>query len=197
MGEIKSAWEIAQEKAQKLGKLSAEEIRKERAERGSSTGRALAEKYLVKPDLRELTEVLGNWKGEEEKIIRQAAVIRLVEAIELKSDGKLKDVNQGISALLPGDRILNLLKEIENLFEEYEQAEQTVKQQVDRAGREILHQLRISGTAIGDINPEVKEEWQRALAQFAHPFEGRLNSLKQELLGKLNSLSGYVQAASE
>lgn len=181
VAEIKSAWEIAQEKAEKLGKLSAEEIRKQRQEKGNSVGKALAEKYLVKPDLSELTEALNNYKGEEGKIVRQAAVTRLVEAVELKSGGRLKDVSQSLLALLPEEGVLAVLKEIERLFEEYRQAEQTVKQQIDKAGREILHQLRISGTAISGINPQAKEEWRKVLDEFARPFTERLSQLKKEL----------------
>lgn len=185
MGEIKSAWEIAQEKAEKLGKLSAEEVRKQKEERGNSVGKALAEKYLIKPDLRELVEALNNHKGEEGKIIRQAAATRLVEAIELESEGKLKDVSQSLSALLPEEKILAILKEMEYFFEEYRQAEQAMKQQINRTGKEILHQLRISGTAVSEINPQAKEEWRKTLGSFVQPFEERLKGLKEELFRQL------------
>ncbi len=190
MGEIKSAWEIAQQKAEKLGKLSAEEIRKEREERANSMGKALAEKYLVKPDLRELTEALNSHKGEEGEIIRQATVTWLVEAIELKSQGKLKELSQSLFILVPGEEIHGIWREIECLFEEYRQAEQTVKQQIDRAGRETLHQLRISGTAIAEINPQAKEKWRKVLDEFSRPFQERLYGLKQKLLQR--SISSFT-----
>ncbi len=187
MSEIKSAWEIAREKAEKLGKLSAEEIRKQREEKGNSIGKALAEKYLIKPDLRELTEALNNYQGEEGKIIKQAVIAQLVQAVELKRGDRLKDISQGLLAFLP-EEALTIVKDIEHLFEEYKQAEQTVKRQIDTEGREILHRFRISGTAIGGINPEAKEEWQKVLTEFAQPFIDRLNELKQKLLEQSKQL---------
>jgi len=45
----------------------------------------------------------------------------------------------------------------------------------------MLHQLRISGTAISRLNIRAKEEWQKKLDQTAHPFDERLNFLKKEL----------------
>lgn len=186
MGEIKSAWEIAREKAEKLGELSAEELKKQKEERGNSIGKALAEKFLGNPDSVGLLQAVDNHKGEEREIIRRAALIRLVEAIELGRDDRLKEVSQGISGLFDGGKVVPVLKEIGELFGEYGQAEQAVRQRIESAGREILHQLRISGTAVGEINPQVKEEWQRSLDEFAQPFEERLQGLKQALLEQLN-----------
>lgn len=189
MGEIKSAWQIAQEKAKKLGELSAEEIRKHKEERTSSIGKFLAEKYLVNPNPQELAEAVNNYKGEEGGLIRRAIFTQLVEAIELGKEAKLRDIGKGISVLLEGEQATESLEGIEELFREYNQMEQGVWQQIDRAGREILHQLRISGTAIGEINPQAKEEWRRTLSSFAQPFEERLKGLKEELFRQL-SLAG-------
>jgi lipopolysaccharide biosynthesis glycosyltransferase len=54
-------------------------------------------------------------------------------------------------------------------------------QEIEKAGREMLHQMRISGTAIGRLNVRVKEEWQKKLDQTANPFDERLTKLKNEL----------------
>jgi hypothetical protein len=45
----------------------------------------------------------------------------------------------------------------------------------------MLHQLRISGTAISHLNIRAKEEWQKKLDQTALPFDERLNHLKRKL----------------
>lgn len=50
MGEIKSAWEIAQAKASKIGELSQEEREKQRQSRCRLIGKSLAEKYLNQYD---------------------------------------------------------------------------------------------------------------------------------------------------
>jgi len=186
MGEIKSAWEIAQEKVEKLGELSAEELRMQKEERSNSIGRFLVEKYLVNPEPKELLEALNKHKGEERELIKRAIITRLVEAIELGKTARLQDLNKGLSAILGEGQVTRNLGEIGGLFQEYNQLEQTVKQQIDQAGKEMLHQFRISGTAIGEINPQAKEEWQKTLSSFAQPFEERLKRLKQELLTLLN-----------
>ncbi len=187
MGEIKSAWEIAQEKAEKLGGLSAEEIKRQKDEKAGSIAKFLAEKYLVNPNWQEL-EAVNNYEGEEKELIKRAIFTRLVEAIELGKEARLHDITKGILALIQGERVTRSLEGIEELFREYSQTEQTVRQQIDQAGKGVLHRLRISGTAIGDINPQAKEEWRKALENFAQPFEERLNSFKQESLAQLNSL---------
>jgi len=184
MGEIKSAWEIAQEKAKKLGRLSAEETKRQKEERAGSIAKFLAQKYLVNPNWQEL-ETVNNYEGEEKELIKRAIFVQLVEAIELGKEARLHDISKGISALMEGE-FTGSLEGIKELFREYNQMEQTVRQEINQAGRGILHRLRISGTAIGGINPQAKEEWWKTLESFAQPFEERLNSLKQESLAQLN-----------
>ena len=46
MGEIKSAWEIAVERVEGLGKLSPEELRRQKEEEYALIGQVLADKYL-------------------------------------------------------------------------------------------------------------------------------------------------------
>lgn len=183
MGEIKSAWEIAREKAEKLGELSVEEIKRQKEEKANSIAKLLAEKYLLNPNRQEL-ETVNSYEGEEKELIKRALFARLMEAIELGKEARLNDISKGISALMKGEQVANSLEGIGELFREYSQTEQTVRQQIDQAGKEILHRLRISGSAIGDINPRAKEEWRKTLENFAQPFEERLKALKQELLSQ-------------
>ena len=183
MSEMKSAWEIAQEKIEKLGKLSAEELRRQKQERVTSTGKALAEGYLAKPDPAELTEALNKHKNEPE--IVRAVLSQLVKAIDPLNGNRRKDISKGIVALSQTERTATTIERIEELFDEYRQAEQKIRQQIEREGSEILHQVRISGSAISEINPRAKEEWQRTLDRLCQPFEERLNNLKEELIKRL------------
>ena len=48
--------------------------------------------------------------------------------------------------------------------------------------RELLHQLRISGSAIGAINMAASQAWGKVYREFSSPFEKRLETLKGELL---------------
>jgi hypothetical protein len=70
---------------------------------------------------------------------------------------------------------------VKELFQEYAEAENKERQEIEKMGGEMLHQLRISGTAISRLNIRAKEEWQKKLDQTARPFDERLNYFKQEL----------------
>ena len=72
MGEIKSAWELAMEKVEKLGKLSPEELRRQKEDKCGSIGQVLAEKYLSGSSLRELKTELDKQKGEERELVMAA-----------------------------------------------------------------------------------------------------------------------------
>jgi hypothetical protein len=68
------------------------------------------------------------------------------------------------------------------LVEEYELAEQKIRQELESHHREALHQLRISGTAIEAINIEDNPQWQLARQGLVESLAPRLNALKQALL---------------
>jgi len=186
VGEIKSAWEIAQEKANKLGELSLEERKKQREERCRLIGKSLAEKYLSEHDIRLLETELGKHSSEDKELIGQAAICHLNEAIDLRHGLVLDEIVQGILNLSKAEAATQTITKIKELFQEYQEAENRERQEIEKAGREILHQLRISGTAISRINIRAKEEWHKRLDQLSRPFEERLNSLKQELLSSAN-----------
>ena len=62
MGEIKSAWEIALEKVDKLGELSPEELKRQKEEKYALIGQALADKYLGGLDLWQLDVELDKYR---------------------------------------------------------------------------------------------------------------------------------------
>ena len=184
MGEIKSTWEIVQEKTSKLGKLSPEEQEKQRQDKCRLIGKSLAEKYLSQYDVRLLEIEFTKHSTEDKDVIRQAAIHRLIEGINLQHSLRLDEISQGILNLTKNEKPVQTLGKIKELFQEYDEIENRERQEIEKVGREILHQLRISGTAISQINTRAKEEWQKKLNQLAHPFEERLNVLKQELLNR-------------
>ncbi len=186
MSEIKSAREIAQEKANKLGALSPEERKKQRDDRYRLIGKTLAEKYLGQNDARLLEAELSKYSGPDKDLISRAVLRLLVEGIDLNYSLKLDEIGQGILSLSGTEAAVQTTDKIKELFHEYWEAENKKRQEIERAGREILHQLRISGTAISQINIRAKEEWLKQLNELAQPFEERLNSLKQELLSSVS-----------
>jgi len=187
VGEIKSAWEIAQAKASKLGELSIEEREKQRQSRCRLIGKSLAEKYLSQYDISFLRAELGKHSAQDKDSISEAAIHRLIEGIDLRYAPTLDKISQGILTLTDNTTATTTLGKIKELFREYEEAENRERQEIEKSGREMLHQSRVSGTAISQINIRARDEWQKKLNQLAHPFEGRLNQLKHELIGNAHA----------
>jgi hypothetical protein len=183
MGEIKSAWEIAMEKAEKLGKLSPEELKEQRRQELHPVGQALADRYLGGLGLWQLRVELDGYKGEERDLVAEALISGLIQAIELGNNERLDKALEGISSLKEdeGTEIKEIKGEVETLFQEFQEVEQKERRETEDSVRGILHQLRISGSAIGDINPKVVPEWQQALDRFAEPYRIRLEELKERL----------------
>lgn len=185
MGEIKSAWELAMEKVDKLGKLSPEEMRRQKEDRCREIGEGLAEKYLAGAPLRDLKLDLDKNKGEDRGLVEAAVAARLIASIDLGDAERVSRVFEGLSAVDTGSRETqpDIGAEIEALFGEYREADQKRRRELDTAARGVLHQLRISGSAIGSVNPEVVPEWKSELDKIARPFRVRLDDIKARLAG--------------
>ena len=196
MGELKSAWEIAQEKANRLGKLSAEEEEQQRKQRYRQIGQGVAQKWLDNPETLSLTTELNKHPEEEQELIKRAILSHLLQAVDLKgrsgtSPDSMRCGRSGGVYLHP-EKILQEIASLEpesqpitegitKLIQEYEVAGRKTRQELESKTRETLHQLRISGTAVGDINIEATPQWQQAQQHLVETLEPRLNSLKQEL----------------
>ncbi len=182
MGEIKSAWELAMEKVEKLGKLSLEELKRQNEEKYCSRGRALAEKYLSGVPLREIRSELDKSGSPEKEGVMASLAARLVETIELGNVERLTKIIEAISGLkLKSQGLATIKGELEQLFAEYIEAEQKKRHEIETAARNVLHQLRISGSAIGSVNPAVVLEWKSELDEIAQPYRDRLEDIKARL----------------
>jgi pantothenate synthetase len=97
---------------------------------------------------------------------------RLIKALNLRYPAELAEISRGITALSTSPAASKTLDEIKALFQEYTESEEKERQEIEKSGREILHQLRISGTAVDKLNIRAKEEWQKKLKQISLPFDG-------------------------
>jgi hypothetical protein len=184
VSELRSAWEIAQERANRLGKLSAEEKEQHEIQACRQAGRAMGQKWLDNPQHLDLTAELDKHEEKEREAIRQAAVEHLVEAIDLSTAegiNSLENIIEGLISLRP--ELEPQAEEIGRLAKEYEAAEQRSRQELEGTYRETLHRLRISGTAVGAINLETDPRWQSARQGLVDDFASRLSDLKQALIG--------------
>jgi hypothetical protein len=183
MGELKSAWEIAQEKANRLGRLSAEEREQQARQKHRKIGQALAQKWLDSSQKMDINAELNKHEEKERETIRRVVIEHLVEAIEFttsKGINSVKKIIEVISSLEPD--LQPKAEEIGHLAQEYEEAEQKIRQELESGYRETLHQLRISGTAVGAINIGDNPKWQAARQELVEVFTPRLNDLKQSLI---------------
>lgn len=181
MGEIKSAWELALEKVERLGKLSPEELRRQKEEKYGAIGQALADRYLGGLAMWQLKVELDKYKDEERDGVERALVSKLIQAIELGNYERLLKVLEGVSTLERRKAPLDDFKEIEHLFEEYKAAKEEGSRETERSAKEVLHRLRIAGSAIEAIRPEVIPEWQESLNGLAQPYRERLVELRKRL----------------
>jgi len=183
MSELKSAWEIAQEKANRLGKLSAEEKEQQERQRYRQIGQVLAQKWLDSSQRLDMAAELNKHEEKEREIIKQAVIKQLVEAIEFTTTRGINSVKRVIEAISSlGPELQPKAEEIGQLVQEYEAAEQKIRQELESDYRETLHKLRISGTAVDAINIEANPQWQLARQELVEAFTPRLNDLKRALI---------------
>ena len=184
MDELKSAWEIAQEKANRLGTLSAEEKEQQARQRYRQIGQGLAQKWLDSSQQLDMTAELNKHEEKEREIIKQALIEHLAEAIGFTTTQGINSVKKVITAISSlGPELQPKAEEIGQLVQEYEEAEQKTRQELESDYRETLHRLRISGTAVDAINIEADPKWQVARQGLVEAFTPRLNDLKRALIG--------------
>jgi polyhydroxyalkanoate synthesis regulator phasin len=189
MGEIKSAFERAWERAEGLGKLSAEEIQHRKEEEFAPLGRGLAGRYLEHGYAEILIEGLSKYGDEEREIVVKAALSRLVQAIELENGEITTRALKGIIALKGNEELGQVEERIRDVCQGYEQArQQQVEQErerIERDKREVLHQLRISGDAVGGINLKASAAWADIAHELYSRYDKMLRQLRQELVALL------------
>jgi hypothetical protein len=185
MGDMKSAFEKALEKVDKLGKLSPEEMREREEAEYTPIGRAIAERFLGHGHNKILLEEVERYSGDEKGIVVRATLSRLVEAIDLTSGDLIQRSLDGLLALKGEERIGETIDSIRILSAEYqeerEQEYEREKENIEKSERELLHQLRITGSAVGAVNPKASESQSLVYGQLNSRFNERLETLKYEL----------------
>jgi hypothetical protein len=182
MDELKSAWEIAEQRASRLGRLSAEEQKQQERDRCRQIGRVLAGKWLDVSEKLNLPAELGRHGPEEQALMKHAVIEHLVEAIEPSAPGNVDRVTRaidGIQSLAP--ELQPEMDEMRGLLHEYEGAERKARQEIESGFRETLHRMRIAGTAVAGINIEATEEWQAARQRLVEAFTPRFSEVKRTL----------------
>jgi len=167
-----------------LGKLSAEEKEQQETQRYRQVGQMLAQKWMDSSQRLDVAAELSKHEEKGREIIKQAVIEHLIEAMgfaDTQAINSVKRVIEAIGSLKP--ELQPKAEEMGQLVEEYELAEQKIRQEQESNYRETLHQLRISGTAVDAINIEDNPQWQLARQGLVESLAPRLNTLKQALVG--------------
>lgn len=186
MGELKSAYDRALERADKLGALSPEELRETKQAEQSAVGKALAERYLEHGYERPLVEALERYQGDDTGVVLRGALSRLVAEVDFDKAEATERALKGIERLLPAAKGLQTGEEIRSLAGQYRDTEREAREQARqrthaRGGR-LLEEMGIGGSAIAEVRLGTGTVGKEVSAELRSRFEGRLAELKEQLL---------------
>jgi len=112
------------------------------------------------------------------------------ETIDLSSGHPIDRALDGLLTLREKEGIGGTIASIRILFAEFqkerEQEYEREKENIEKSERELLHQLRITGSAVGMMNPKASESLNLVYGQLNSRFNERLEALKKELQILLN-----------
>ena len=177
---LKSALEIALEKAQKLGALSEEERQGLRDEELVAAGEALAKRYLNGLHLRDIEAELGRRREEDRRIVSRHLLSSLVDKIDIEH---VEDDERILAAIqhLSGDS--GIVQSIRDLLREYQSATEKAWREngsaLEKAKRNELALKGISGSAV-DPAIETSAEWLEIRQRLDSHYQERLDEIKRK-----------------
>ncbi|MFQ6122095.1 MAG: hypothetical protein ACE5LA_03440 [Dehalococcoidales bacterium] len=191
-GEVRSALEIAMEKAEKLGTVTDEERLKWKY---TPEGEKLAARYL-KQNLNLVAE-LSQYEENAKRYVIKGAKDILIRNINLPKSDSVKRINkramEGLKTL-KSDKVgvENVYSKIRRLFEHYiEQGEQQRKQAYESLKAEFEAKIQQAvrqqlGSFVGikidvERQPQFQEEWYKLRSQLDSQYAKLLDEYKEEL----------------
>ncbi len=192
MGDIKSALEIAQEKAKEIGEPTEEELLNWKY---LPEGERLAARYL-KEDYKLLAELV-RFKENAKKYVIEGAADILIRNINLPRNDVVKRTNRRVMdglKLLKTDKVAveNVYSNLRRLFDHYaKQGEQQKKQAYESLKAEfaakiqqaLQQQMATSARVNIDIErqPQFQEQWQKLRAQLDAQYTKLIDEYRREL----------------
>ena len=192
MADIKSAWEIAQEKLGKIGEPTAEE----RLEwKFVPEGEKLGAQYL-KDDTNISAEINKVKNPEEKKYVKQGAEDVLIRNINLPTNDLAKKNNKRIMDTLKElktDKVAveNVFSQMRRIFQHYvttgeeqrKQAYQQLKVDFTQRLREAMAQQGMSpDTRVNvEAQPEFQSEWRKLSGQLDEQYLKYMDEFKRQL----------------
>ncbi|MCX6009118.1 MAG: hypothetical protein NTW48_03635 [Chloroflexi bacterium] len=192
MSEMKSAWEKAMEKVEKLGKLTEDEIKRFEC---VPVGNKLASRYLQEADFNldaELTKYKGT--GLRKYISQGAQEIFLHNIILPQSERDRQVTKRAMSGLRVAkenkNQLETILDRITNLLNYYGQARQQTYLQfkkgfeakLQETNQAMQQQMGAKVRIEPEQHPQFLEEWRRINSQLDAQYEKVLEEHKQQIV---------------
>jgi subtilase family serine protease len=192
MSEMKSAFEKAMEKVEKLGKPTEEELKKLEY---IPIGNTIAARYIQEENFNldaELTKYKGQGirqyilQGVQEIFIRNIVLphsehdknltVRAMAGIKLLKENKNK--LDGIY-----DRINNLLTYYEQAYQQsFQQFKKNFETKLQESGAALQQRMSAGHNVEAEIQQQFQEEWRRMSSELDSQYEKTLEEHKQEIL---------------
>jgi hypothetical protein len=179
---IKSALEIAMERAASMPGFTQEELAKQKEREYQPRGAAIGRRYLEGAlKERDLQTELSKYRGQEGEIVKRAFLLTLNQSIKLESKSLSLRVLYGIKAIEPTTDLGEMKRQIEAIFDEFgQQVEQKIGR-YEALEKERFQKLGISGSAVKP-NLEESQTWQEELKRIQSEYDSRISKLKENLL---------------
>ena len=193
MGEMKSAFERAMERAESLGAASEEDVKKWKY---LPEGEKLAALYLR--DEGDLLSQLDGYDEEARRIVVEGAQEVMVRNLNLPRNKQAKKTNKKVMEAikeLKQDKVAleNVYTKIRRIFSHYEQegeqqrrqAREATKQEVEARMVQAMQQMGQAPPARMNVEtqPQFQQEWRKVLAQLDSQYLNLLDEAKQEIRG--------------
>ena len=192
MGEMKSAWQIAMEKADKLGKVSPDELN---SIKYVPEGNRIASQFLQDEKTDLLSELAKFPADDAARFIKNGIDEILVRNITLpRNDEDIRKTNRAMAGLRlikeNKKQLESILGLVNTLVNQYQQAlQQTYAEFKKKAEVTIQQASRTARPQRGDQMPleqklqlQLQEEWREVHSQLDAQYDRALNEHRQKIL---------------
>ena len=182
--ELKSAFDVAMERAQKLGDMSAQERQRSREEKFRAIGEALGKRYLDGLPLRDVEIELGR-HAENRQIVIRYLLSFLLDALAPGNSERAENI---LTAVQHYSGNAGAVVGIRNLFNEYQKAlEQAWEEKRIKLGAAQRKELKLRGISGSAVEPaiEASPEWLEISQRLETSYHKRFEEAKIPLLKAL------------
>ncbi len=181
MSDIRSSWEIAQERVRSIGDLTAEEREEQQKKRFHALGRGIAEKYMNTGNAAILDEELRKYEGADREQVGKAALEHLVSTLDIYSSSSPHQFAEGIIRLGASPQAERLMQQVHACFAAYRDLENAQMHRIQDEGKGMLARRGVKGSAVGTFNVHARSEWNDVLYDQSSAYREKLEKLKEKL----------------